>query len=364
MSQDDATVAADPWGLAPLAAPPTHRGRARVVRPGDVPQLSAWAAGGSALAVRARGVLLSGRGHSPSEVAAALGTTRQTVHLWLHRYEVDGLGGLHDRDRPLTRALDDAAIVAATLRPPPRASGLSHWSARTLGAHLGIGHSTVGRAWQEHGVRPHGLSTFRLDTDPPLVAHVADVVGLVVARDLRLVAVSLVPAGSTRGTRHHAPAGQQQRGDARDAETGHGPLRAFAALRAAEERAPTRPRPGAGPARAPLEARLPSRRPDRVHELTLIGDRPDIATLEALQPWRRAHPRADVRHVAGPEQWLRLVAVLLHLAEAGPTSRGVEGCAAELAQMVRGLVDGTRPAPGRFAWVDPAWRRTPRDVRR
>ncbi|WP_170219499.1 helix-turn-helix domain-containing protein [Nocardioides litoris] len=346
----------DAWGLGALPAAAHRRGGRARPRPGDVPQLSAWAATPSALGLRARAVLLAGQGFGPAQVAGALGVSRQTVHTWSRRYDLEGLAGLVDRVRPPARPVDDAAIAAATVVPPPRALGLTHWSARSLGAHLGVGHSTVARAWEAHGVRPHGLGTFRFATSPALVAHVSDVVGVVVARDLRLVAVSTVPAGSTRGTRHHAPAGLVA-GDP-VAEAGHGPLRAYAALRAAAERRPGRHRPTAADAvRRVLDARLPARHPDRHHQLALVGDRPDVADLPELQAWRRAHPWAVVRHVEGSEQWLRTVELLLRLAEVGPVGRGAGGCAPELATALRRLVAGDLVVPGGFAWADPAWRR-------
>ena len=36
-------------------------------------------------------------GHTVTDVATATGVSRQTLHTWLARYEVDGLDGLADR---------------------------------------------------------------------------------------------------------------------------------------------------------------------------------------------------------------------------------------------------------------------------
>ena len=78
--------------------------------------------------------------------------------------------------RPKT--VDDAAIIAATLDPPPAKLGVTHWSSRLLGKHLRIGDATVARAWRKYGVKPWRRETFKFSTDPELEGKVRDVVGL------------------------------------------------------------------------------------------------------------------------------------------------------------------------------------------
>ena len=68
-----------------------------------------------------------------------------------------------------------------TLGPPPKKYGVTHWSSRLLGAHLGIGNRTVATAWREYGVQPWRVETFKFSTDPELVGKVTDVVGLYLA---------------------------------------------------------------------------------------------------------------------------------------------------------------------------------------
>src|SRR5688500_15020477 len=60
----------------------------------------------------------------------------------------DGVG-----NRP--RELDHAAIVTtATLTPPPKKLGVTHWSTRLLAGQLKIGNTTIARAWQAYGIKP------------------------------------------------------------------------------------------------------------------------------------------------------------------------------------------------------------------
>jgi len=56
--------------------------------------------------------------------------------------------------------------------------GVTHWSARLLGKHLGISFASVARIWREHDLKPWKRETFKFSTDPELDAKVRDVVGL------------------------------------------------------------------------------------------------------------------------------------------------------------------------------------------
>ncbi len=42
----------------------------------------------------------------------------------------------------------------------------------------GISHSSVGRIWRAHGLKPHIVRGFKLSYDPEFIAKVRDVVGL------------------------------------------------------------------------------------------------------------------------------------------------------------------------------------------
>ena len=134
------------------------------------------------LAQRARIVLLAADGLSNTAIAARVGVSRPTVIGWRGRYEQRGLKGLADEPRSgRPRRVNHRAVVAATLAPPPKKLGVTHWSSRLLAARLGIGNATVARAWRNYGIQPWRAETFKFSTDPELVAKVTDVVGLYLA---------------------------------------------------------------------------------------------------------------------------------------------------------------------------------------
>lgn len=51
------------------------------------------------VAMRAHMVLLSSRGHSPSQIGKVHDVSRPTVYKWIDRFNKEGPEGLHDRER-------------------------------------------------------------------------------------------------------------------------------------------------------------------------------------------------------------------------------------------------------------------------
>jgi hypothetical protein len=107
------------------------------------------------LAQRARIVLLAADGLSNTAIAERVGMSRPAVIGWRSRYARCGMAGLGDAPRSgRPRRVDHRAVVAATLKPPPKKLGVTHWSSRLLADRLGIGNATVARAGRDYGVQP------------------------------------------------------------------------------------------------------------------------------------------------------------------------------------------------------------------
>ncbi len=158
---------------------------ALVLREGDRGELERWTRAqtiGAGAARRARIVLLAADGVANARIAEAVAVSVPTVLLWRGRYAARGLAGLGDEPRSgRPRTVDHAAIVSATLRPPPKRLGVTHWSSRLLADRLKISAASVARAWRAYGVQPWRAESFRFSTDPELVGKVTDVVGLYLA---------------------------------------------------------------------------------------------------------------------------------------------------------------------------------------
>ena len=133
-----------------------------------------------ALALRSRIVLAAADGLSNSEIAEQLGISRPTVTKWRNRFGQSRLEGLLDEPRPgRPRTVTDEqveTIVITTLESKPRDA--THWSTRSLAAHLGVTQDAVWRTWQAFGLQPHRQEKFKLSTDPQFVEKVYDICGL------------------------------------------------------------------------------------------------------------------------------------------------------------------------------------------
>jgi len=87
--------------------------------------------------------VLASQGTTNALIAELVGVSRPTVNLWRGRYLHHGMAGLVDVQRPgRPKRIDDAAIITATLTPPPKSLGVTHWSSRLLAPRLGLDHST------------------------------------------------------------------------------------------------------------------------------------------------------------------------------------------------------------------------------
>src|SRR4030095_15422743 len=72
-------------------------------------------------------------------------------------------------------------IVVATLADdgrPPAHLGVTHWSARLLGAELGISFASVARIRRKWDLPPWRVQSFKFSTDPESDTKIRDVVGL------------------------------------------------------------------------------------------------------------------------------------------------------------------------------------------
>ena len=116
---------------------------------------------------RASIILLRMKGVSVETVAEELGMTAKRVSTWSKRLENQGLAGLDDKPgrgrRPSISEAKVARVVGEVTRPP---KGRKRWSARSMGRHVGISHTTVQRIWSKNELKPHITRTFKLSNDP------------------------------------------------------------------------------------------------------------------------------------------------------------------------------------------------------
>ena len=132
--------------------------------------------------MRARIVLMAAHGMSDKDIAQQLDSDRRVATRWRARFLAAGVQGLltdatrPGRPRTARRDANVKKVVRTTLEHTPQ--GATHWSTRTLAAHLGTNASAVARIWRAHGLKPHRVKSFKLSNDPDFVKKLEDIVGL------------------------------------------------------------------------------------------------------------------------------------------------------------------------------------------
>lgn len=67
-------------------------------------------------------------------------------------------------------------VVRITLEKTP--AGATHWSTRTLAAHLGTSTSAVACIWRAYELKSHRVESFKLSNDTHFIEKFEDIVGL------------------------------------------------------------------------------------------------------------------------------------------------------------------------------------------
>jgi transposase len=309
------------------------------------------------LAQRARIVLLAADGVSNTAIADRVGVSRPTVIGWRGRYEVSGMSGLQDEPRSgRPRHIDHRAIVAATLKPPPKRLGVTHWSSRLLAAQLGVGNATVARAWRDYGVQPWRAETFKFSTDPELVGKVTDVVGLYLAPPENAIVLCLDEKSQIQALDRTQKMLPMQPGlpERRTHDyVRHGTSTLFAALEIATGKvtAACKPRHRHQEFLAFLK-QVARAYPD--DELHLVMDNYAAHKRVEIRDWLAANSRIHVHFTPTSGSWLNLVEVWFAIIEKQAIHRGTFGSVRDLNNKIRSFIDGWNDRCHPFIWTKPA----------
>ena len=127
---------------------------------------------------RAGIVLLAADGFQNKDIADILGIGRVQVARWRQRYAQSRLTGI-ERDLPRGAppvTIDVPRLVELTTQSKPAAA--THWSTRTMAAHMGVSAASISRHWRVHGLKPHLVRGFKVSRDPKFAEKLEDIVGL------------------------------------------------------------------------------------------------------------------------------------------------------------------------------------------
>jgi transposase len=330
---------------------------ALVLREGDrdeLVRLTRASSGRAGLAQRARIVLLAADGESNTAIADKVGVSRPTVIDWRGRYVAEGLAGLADDPRSgRPRTIDHRAIVAVTLAPPPKKFGVTHWSSRLLGRHLGISNGTVAKAWRDYGVQPWRAETFKFSTDPELVAKVTDVVGLYLAPPENAIVLCIDEKSQIQALDRTAPMLPMRPGlpERRTHDyRRHGTSTLFAALEIAtgQVTAACKPRHRHQEFLAFLK-QVARAYPER--DLHLVMDNYAAHKRVEVRDWLAANPRVHVHFTPTSGSWLNLVEVWFGIIERQAIHRGTFTSVKDLNAKIRAFINGWNDRAHPFVWT-------------
>lgn len=309
------------------------------------------------IARRARICVLSSDGIAKARVAEVVGVSRPTVDKWLNRYRDRGIDGLVDEDRSgRPPVIDEAAIVVATLTPPPKRLGVTHWSARLLAPRVGVDHTTVSRVWRRYKIAPWRSETFKFSRDPDLEAKVVDVVGLYMNPPENAVVLSIDEKSQIQALDRTQPMLPMQPGHCEQRThdyVRHGTTTLFAALNIATGQVATqcKPRHRHQEFLAFLK-HVAKAYPDQ--DLHMVMDNYGTHKKAEVTTWLAANPRITVHFTPTSGSWLNMVESWFAIIERQAIHRGTFTSVTDLTATIRRFVTtwNTRSTP--FVWTKPA----------
>ena len=288
-----------------------------------------------------------------------LGLSIGTVRRWRNRFAEQRLDGLVDEPRPgRPRVVGDdqiEALIVATLETAP--ADATHWSTRSMAAHLGLSQSMVSRVWRAFGLAPHKQDSWKLSKDPLFVAKVRDVVGLYldpperalvlcVDEKTQIQALNRHPAGVPDAARHPG-AGQPRLRPPRHLE----PLR--------------RPGPGQRQVIGSLHARhrateflaflrkIDTEVPADL-DVHLVFDNASTHKTPAVKRWLATHPRFVMHFTPTSSSWLNLVERWFAELTTKKLRRGTHTSVRQLNTDIRAWIDTWNDNPRPYVWTKTA----------
>lgn len=309
------------------------------------------------MAQRARIVLLAAQGVPNAEIARRVGVSRPTVIQWRNRYEAGGISALRDLDRPgRPPVIDDVAVVVATVQAPPETLGVTHWSARLLGKHLGISFASVARIWRDWNLQPWRRETFKFSTDPELDAKVRDVVGLYLNPPDKAVVVCIDEKSQIQALDRTAPILPIRPGLPEKAThdyVRHGTTTLFAALEVATGKVTDACHPCHTHAEFLAFLKQVANAYPRV-PLHVVADNYATHKHPAVQAWLATHPRVRMHFTPTSGSWLNLVEVFFGIITRQAIRRGTFTSVKDLIAAIETFIDAWNDRCQPFVWTKTA----------
>ncbi len=311
----------------------------------------------SRLVQRARIVLEAAEGRSNKAIAESLGIGAHNVGRWRRRFMEQRCAGIEkDAPRPGRRSVKRdkfiRLIIATTTQQKPAYA--THWSIRTLAAHLGINREMVRRVWKAAGLKPHRVRTFKLSNDPRFVEKVIDVVGLYLdppEHSMVLCADEKSQIQALDRTQPGLPIKKGRCGTMTHDYKRNGTTTLFAALNVADGRVIGTCMPRHRHREWLAFLRQIDRETPKELDLHLILDNYQTHKHPKVKKWLTKHPRFHMHFIPTSSSWLNLVERVFGELTQKTIRRGVFRSVPDLLAAIEGFLEHRNADPKPFKWT-------------
>lgn len=306
---------------------------------------------------RASVILLAAKGWQNKDIAAEVKLDRRQVALWRRRFVDGGVKALlRDASRagrtPKVTPAVESRIVNTTLHEQPAAA--THWSTRTLGAHLGLSATTVRRVWRRNGLKPHLQDTFKLSRDPRFVDKLVDVVGLYLNPPEHAIVLSCDEKSQIQALNRTQPGLPMKRGRAGTMTHDYkrnGTTTLFAALNTLDGTVISLCQDRHRHEEWLKFLRLIDRKTPKHLQLHLIVDNYATHKHPEVQQWLAKHPRFVMHFTPTSASWLNMVERFFRDISENRIKRDSFTSVAELEQAIAQYIAHHNQNPKPFIWT-------------
>jgi transposase len=296
------------------------------------------------------------------QIAAEMKIRPNTVCRWRRRFADLGCAGIEkDAPRggrlPRKRAQQARRIIEATTQTRPKSA--THWSTRTLAAHLGTSVSMVQRVWKANGLQPHRSRMFKVSNDPDFIEKMTDIVGLYVDPPEHAMVLCCDEKSQIQAldrTQPSLPMKPGRCGTMTHDYKRNGTTTLFAALETMEGKLI-----GKCMARHRHQEwikflKLIDQQTPATLDLHLIVDNYATHKHPAVKSWLKRHPRFHMHFTPTSSSWLNLVERWFRDLTDKRIRRGTFDSVSELIEVIMGYIDAHNQDAKPFVWTATAER--------
>jgi transposase len=309
--------------------------------------------------VRAQALVWAGDGVANEEIARRVRVDADTVRRWRARFATSGVEGVgkiaKGRGRKPWLPPDIVARVLTATRDHTPPGGQTHWTMRSMAAHVGVGKDSVARIWADHGLKPWRIDTFKVSTDPRFEEKIVDVVGLYLDPPARAAVFSFDEKTSCQALDRTQPSLPLKRGRAATMTHDykrHGTVDLFAAMNVATGQVHTHLRKGHAATDVLAFFKQIDTAVPRELDVHVVLDNLSAHKAPAITEWL-AHPRRSRWHLhftPTSSSWLNLIERWFKELTDKRLRRGVFTSVAELTDAITTWAEHWNTDPHPFVW--------------